>query len=60
MDELDELYDSSGVDVTLIRASLSMTPAERLDELEDFLDMVLQARRLNGSEWVPCGPPEAR
>ena len=57
---MEELYDSSGVDVTLIRATLSMTPAERLDMLEDFLDMISQARRFNGSEWVPCGPPDAR
>jgi hypothetical protein len=57
---MEELYDSSGVDVTLIRWSLSLTPAERLDMLDDFLNMVLQARRMNGTEWVPCGPADAR
>jgi hypothetical protein len=57
---MEELYDSSGVDVTLVRLSLSLTAEERLDMLDDFLNMVLQARRLDGSAWVPCGPADAR
>jgi len=35
-------YDSSGVDVTLIRWMLSMTPAERLETLQSFVDSVWQ------------------
>jgi len=31
-------YDSSGVDVTLIRWMLAMTPAERLQVLQSFVD----------------------
>jgi hypothetical protein len=37
-------YDSSGVDVTLIRWMLSMTPAERLETLQSFVDSVWQFR----------------
>ncbi len=33
-----------GVDVTLIRWLLSLTPAERLDTLQQFVDSVLEAR----------------
>ena len=38
MDEMDELeaYSESGVDLTLIRWMLSLTPAERLQALQDF------------------------
>jgi len=36
-------YDSAGVDVTLIRWMLSMTPAERLATLQDFVDFVWEA-----------------
>jgi len=57
---MEEVYDSSGVDVSLIRWSLSLTPEERLEMLDDFVNLVCNARRLNGSEWVPCGPPDAR
>jgi hypothetical protein len=31
-------YNSSGVDVTLIRWMLDMTPAERLQVLQSFVD----------------------
>ena len=31
-------YDSDGEDVTLIRWTLSMTPAERLETLQSFAD----------------------
>ncbi len=37
-------YDSAGVDVTLIRWMLSMTPAERLEALQSFVDSVWQFR----------------
>ena len=36
-----------GVDVTLIRWMLSLTPAERLDTLQQFVDSVLEARAAN-------------
>jgi hypothetical protein len=37
-------YDSSGVDVTLIRWMLDMTPAERLQVLQSFVDATWRAR----------------
>jgi hypothetical protein len=41
-------YDEHGVDLTLIRWMLSLTPAERLAAVEDCANFVLEARRLNG------------
>jgi len=32
------VYSEDGVDLTLIRRALSLTPAERLRELQDFVD----------------------
>jgi hypothetical protein len=43
-------YDSSGVDVTLIRWSLSLTPAERMERLQEFMDFTEEIWRLNGIE----------
>ena len=40
-------YDSSGVDVTLIRWMLDMTPAERLQVLQSFVDATWSARGPN-------------
>jgi hypothetical protein len=37
-------YDSSGVDVTLIRWMLDMTPAERLQVLQSFVDTLWRVR----------------
>jgi len=37
-------YDSSGVDVTLIRWMLDMTPAERLQTLQSFVDATWRIR----------------
>jgi hypothetical protein len=39
--------DTSGVDVTLIRWMLSLTPAERLDVLQRHVDAVLEMRDRN-------------
>jgi hypothetical protein len=40
-------YDSSGVDVSLIRWRLSLTPAERLEVLEDRVNDILSIRERN-------------
>jgi hypothetical protein len=40
----DHPYDSDGVDVTLIRWMLDMTPAERLQVLQSFVDATWKAR----------------
>ena len=37
-------YDARGVDLTLIRWMLDMTPAERLAALQSFVDAVWKAR----------------
>ena len=43
----DHPYSSSGVDVTLIRWMLDMTPAERLQVLQSFVDATWKARGAN-------------
>jgi len=43
----EQAYSPDGVDLTLIRWMLSLTPAERLDVLDDFVDFVLEARARN-------------
>lgn len=40
-------HAEDGVDLTLIRWMLSMTPAERLDTLQQFVDSVLRIRAAN-------------
>ncbi len=37
-------YDENGVDLTLIRWMMAMTPAERLETLQSFANAVLKAR----------------
>jgi len=41
-------YGEDGVDVTLIRWMLSLTPAERLEFLEDRMNSILEIQELNG------------
>jgi hypothetical protein len=47
--ELERLpeYGEDGVDVSLIRWMLSLTPLERLQALQEFLSSVEQIRTLN-------------
>ena len=52
-------YDSNGVDVTLIRWMLAMTPAERLATLQDFVDFVWEARGKDAEEQVLLDIPDA-
>jgi hypothetical protein len=40
-------YSEDGVDLTLIRWMLSLTPAERLEFLEQQIDEILAIRQLN-------------
>jgi len=40
-------YSEDGVDLTLIRWMLSLTPAERLQMLEEHVDDILSIRKLN-------------
>jgi hypothetical protein len=41
-------YSEDGVDLTLIRWMLGLSPAERLSVLEGHVDDVLRIRALNG------------
>ncbi|MGA3027596.1 MAG: hypothetical protein ABSF98_22780 [Bryobacteraceae bacterium] len=40
-------YSEDGVDLSLIRWMLSLTPAERLEFLEERIDDILTIRELN-------------
>ena len=42
-------YSPDGVDLTLIRWMLSLTPAERLQVLQQFVQFVLEVRARNPS-----------
>jgi hypothetical protein len=42
-----QAYSDDGVDLTLIRWMLSLTPAERLDVLQGFADSVAEIRARN-------------
>jgi hypothetical protein len=43
-------YGSDGVDVTLVRWMLSLTPAERLAVLQDFLDFIEEVKAANDTQ----------
>jgi hypothetical protein len=43
-------YSEDGVDLTLIRWMLSLTPAERLQFLEERINEILAIRELNATE----------
>ena len=45
-----------GVDVSLVRWMLDLTPAQRLDMLGEFVDFIEEAR--NHNEPVSIGPPD--
>jgi hypothetical protein len=40
-------YDESGVDLSLIRNMLALTPAERLQLLQESVNSILRIRALN-------------
>ena len=40
-------YSADGVDLTLIRSMLALTPAERLEVLQSHLNRILVVRELN-------------
>ena len=53
-------YGSDGVDATLIRWMLAMTPAERLATLQDFVDFVWEARGKDAEEQILLGLSDPR
>jgi hypothetical protein len=52
-------YESDGVDVSLIRWMLSLTPVERLRTLQDFVDFVTEVRSKNAEEQILRGFSDA-
>ena len=46
--EAELLYSEDGVDLTLVRWMLSLTPDERLQLLENLVNAINQVRRDNG------------
>jgi hypothetical protein len=55
-----ELYDSAGVDLTLIRWMLSLSIAERLDFLEGSIDFAQSLRRRHDPDTVQANPTQVR
>ena len=55
-----ELYDSAGVDLTLVRWMLSLSISERLDFLEGSLDFVNNLPKRNGNHAIPSHSQEAQ
>jgi hypothetical protein len=51
-DDLGSLtdYSEDGVDLTLVRWMLSLTPAERLDVLQNHVNAILAIRELNAGQ----------
>jgi hypothetical protein len=43
-------YSEDGVDLTLIRWTLSLTPAERLQFLEERINEIMAIRKLNAGK----------
>jgi hypothetical protein len=43
-------YSPDGADLTLIRWMLSLTPAERLQVLQEFVNSVMEIRALNAGK----------
>jgi hypothetical protein len=41
-------YDSNGVDLTLIRWMLTLTPVERIEHIQQAADSLEELRSLNG------------
>jgi len=56
-------YSEDGVDLTLIRWMLSLTPAERLQVLQQYVDSVLSIRAWNSETRLsrtPANPEQAQ
>jgi hypothetical protein len=56
-------YSEDGVDLTLIRWMLPLTPAERLQVLQQYVDSVLNIRAWNSESRLsrtPASPEQAR
>ena len=54
-----DAYSDDGVDLSLIRWMLSLTPAERLEALQQFADFALSARAQSTSIPQPTADAES-
>ena len=48
IDSAEHAYDKNGVDLTLIRWMLSLTPVERIEHIQQAADSLQELRSLNG------------
>ncbi len=60
MDDLElqieePLVDENGVDLTLVRYTLSLTPTERLKALENYLNVMTTVRVVRRADAGPTG-----
>lgn len=55
---IEDAYSEDGVDLTLIRWMLSLTPAERLQAAQEFANFVLSARARTNSISQPAADAE--
>jgi hypothetical protein len=51
---------ADGVDVSLIRWSLSLTPRERIEYLQGLIDFFAEVRKRNGIDPVDFDSPDTR
>lgn len=49
---IDPVYDENGVDLTLIRKMLRLSPEERLRYVEELVEEILDIWELNGTRPV--------
>ena len=47
-DSAERAYDRNGVDLTLIRWMLTLTPVERIEHIQQAADSLQELRSLNG------------
>ena len=52
-------YSPDGVDLTLIRWFLTLTPAERLTALKEHLSALERMRKLNRNDRLPRSSPDS-
>jgi hypothetical protein len=52
-------YSEDGVDLSLVRWMLSLTPAERLQFLEERINEILRIRELNAKHQTATNAPHS-
>lgn len=57
--DAQQAYAPDGTDLTLIRWMLSMTPGERLDALQGFIDALWKVKGANAEARFSLRPPDA-